>query len=78
MVQELGSTEGSWYPMTQTSTPKSEEVVTKVMKVDKVVKLFKPWQLWVWYGQFDSGGKYSEEHFGYNGEGEDNVTRGIG
>jgi hypothetical protein len=31
--------------MTQTSTPKSEEVVTEVMKVNKAVKLFKPWQL---------------------------------
>ncbi len=42
MVQELGSSiEGFRDPMTQTSTPKSmEEVVAKVMKVDKVVELF--------------------------------------
>ncbi len=42
MVQELGSSiEGFRDPMTQTSTPKSmEEVVAKIMKVDKAVELF--------------------------------------
>ncbi len=47
MVQELGSyAEGSGDPTTQTSTPKSmEEVVVEVMKVNKAVELFQPWQL---------------------------------
>ncbi len=41
-MQELGSsTKESIDLMTQTNTPKSmEEVVTKVMKVDKVVEVF--------------------------------------
>jgi hypothetical protein len=43
----LGSfTKGSKDPTTHTNTPKCvEEVVVEVMKVDKVVKLFKLWQL---------------------------------
>ncbi len=43
MIQELGSSlERSKDPTTQTSTPKSvEEVVAKVMKVDKAIKLFQ-------------------------------------
>jgi len=43
MVQELGSyVKGSKNPTTQTSTPKIvEEVVTKVMKVDKAAELFQ-------------------------------------
>ena len=43
MAQELGSyVEGFGNLMTQTSTPKSmEEVVAKVMKANKVVKLFQ-------------------------------------
>ncbi len=47
MVQELRSfTKGSKDPTTHTNTPKCvEEVVVEVMKVDKVVKLFKLWQL---------------------------------
>ncbi len=43
MVQDLrSSTEGSRDPTSQTSTPKSvEEVVTEVLKIDKVVELFQ-------------------------------------
>jgi hypothetical protein len=43
MVHELGSsTKGSRIPITQTSTPKFvEEVVAKVMKIDKTTKLFQ-------------------------------------
>ncbi len=43
MVQELGSSiEGFGDPITQKSTPKSmEEVVAKVMKVDKEAELFQ-------------------------------------
>jgi hypothetical protein len=43
MVHELGSSvEGYGDPTTHTSTPKFvEEVVAKVMKADKVVKLFQ-------------------------------------
>ncbi len=38
--------EGFGDPMTQTSTPKSmEEVAIKVMKADKAIQLFQPWQL---------------------------------
>jgi len=42
-VQELGSlAEGFGDPMTQTSTPKSmEEVAAKIMKANKVAKLFQ-------------------------------------
>jgi len=43
VVQELGSSaKGPENPMTQTNTPKYvEEVATKVMKVNKVTKLFQ-------------------------------------
>ncbi len=42
MVQELGSfTERSIDPLTQTNTPKSMEVVAKVMKADKAIELFQ-------------------------------------
>jgi hypothetical protein len=42
MVQELGSSiKGSIITMTHISTPKFvEEVVTKIMKADKVIELF--------------------------------------
>jgi hypothetical protein len=81
MVQELGSsTEGSRDPMTQTNTPKLvEEVVVKVMKVDKVVMLFQTMVIMsLNMGNFDFGVEHSKKHIGYGGEGKESVIGGIG
>jgi hypothetical protein len=47
MVHEMGSsTEGFGDPKTQTSTPKFvEEVDAEVLKANKAVEFFRPWQL---------------------------------
>jgi hypothetical protein len=64
---------------TQTNTPKFvEEVVAKVMQVNKAVELFQIGNYESKYEEFEYGGEQFKEQIGYRGEGEGNNIKRLG